>query len=92
MVTMRGAADNVRMTYSPADDVQMTCRRHMLSTNRNLQRSLTLVSSAHRPHIIHMSSACHLPRDFNPKIFPVKEQRTALIKIDHEFSTFLHLI
>ena len=58
---------------------------HMSSTSQNLQRSLAVVSSARHPYVICMSYACSSARrppwDFNPKIFPVKEQRTALLKM-----------
>ena len=61
-------ADNMRMTYMPADNVQMMSGWHMSSTSQNLQQSLTLVSSAHR---LHETSV--------PRLFSVKEQRTALL-------------
>ena len=46
-----------------ADDIHACgrcSRRHMSSASRNLQRSLTLMSSARRLHIVCMSSARHL--------------------------------
>ena len=78
----------LRMMCGWCTHLQMMCRQHsglhMSSASWNLQWSLILVSSAHHPHIVHASSAHHLPRDFNPKIFPVKEQRTALLKTNKE--------
>ena len=62
-----------------ADDMQMMSGRHMSSATRNLQRSLTLMSSACRPCIIHTSSARH--ETSVPRLFQVKQQRTALLKI-----------
>ena len=75
---MRSSADDVRMTYVPADDmrttyppvddVQMMFWMMFWMTyvirQPNLQRNLTLVSSAHR-----------LQETSVPRQFPVKEQR-----------------
>ena len=44
------------------------------------------MSSTCHPCVIHTSSARRPPRDFNPKIFPVKEQRTALLKIQKSYT------
>ena len=79
MLTMRSSADdvwmtyvpadNVRMMYSPADDMQMMFRMTYVICQRNLQRNLTLMSSARHPHEIS-----------TPKIFPLKEQTALLMK------------
>ena len=50
----------------------------------NLQQSLTLMSSAHHPHIVHTSSTHHLHETSVAKLFQVKQQRTALLKIGKE--------
>ena len=83
-------ADNMRMTYMPADDMQMTYlpadnvrMTYVICQPKSPTKSRSCVvrtSSAHRPHVVCASSARRPPRDFNPKIFPVKEQRTALLK------------
>ena len=65
--------------------LRTTCRRrsgrHMSSASRNLQWSLTLVSSARRLHVVRTSSARHLHvvrREIStPKIFPFKEQNSS---------------
>ena len=85
-------ADDIPACRRRADDVQMTSGRRMSSATRNLQRSLTLVSSAHRPRVIRPSSACRLPvvctssarrthETSVPRLFQVKQQRTALLKM-----------
>ena len=61
----------------PADDVRMMSGWCMSSATQNLQQSLTLVSSAHRPHIVRASST----RDFSSQTIQVKHQRTALLKM-----------
>ena len=43
--------------------VWMTCGWHMSSASEISLKNLTLMSSAHHPHIVRMSSS----RDFNPK-------------------------
>ena len=73
--------DNMRMTYPPADDMWMTSRRHISSASPNLQQSLTLMLSACCLHIIHMSSTRHTHETSVPRLFQVKQQRTALLKI-----------
>ena len=63
-----------------ADDVWMTyviC--HLKSPTKSHSRVIR-TSSARRLHVIRTSSARHPPQDFNPEIFPVKEQRAALLK------------
>ena len=55
----------------------------------NLTRSLTLVSSACRPHVVCMSSA-HRPHEISTgNIFPLKEQTVLLIK-SKKGANFLH--
>ena len=56
----RWCADDVHTCRWHADNMQTMSGWHMLSASRNLQRSLTLVSSAHCPHVIHTSSAHRL--------------------------------
>ena len=101
---MRSAADNMRMTYPPADDMQMTYPPadirtmsgwHMSSASPNLQRSLTLVSSAHRHIVLHVVRVIHrLHRTHEtsvPRLFQVKQQRTALLHTDRRSSLHPHL-
>ena len=85
MQMMYMPADDMWMTYLPADDVRMMFRmtyviRQPKSPTKSRSRVIC-TSSVHRPLVVHMSSARHPLRDFNPKIFPVKEQRTALLKM-----------
>ena len=70
------------MSGSPTCLRTMWCGRRMSSATRNLQRSLTLVSSAHRPRIVRTSSAHRPPVTHEtsvPRLFQVKQQRTALL-------------
>ena len=86
-------ADDVQMTYMPADDVQMMYPSvddvqtmfwmTYVICQPNLQQNLTLVSSAHHPHIVRTSSARHPHEISTPKIFPLKEQ-TALLKTERK--------
>ena len=105
MLTMRSGVDDwqtmcgwrvhVWMTCRWRTRLRMTCGWHldnMSSASPNLQRSLTLVSSARHPHIVRMSSA-HCPHVIRtsstrrthetsvPRLFQVKQQRAALLKI-----------
>ena len=85
------SADDVRMTYMPADDVwmmypptdnvRMTYVIRQLKSPMKSHSRVIHTSSASHPHIVRTLSACRPLQDFNPKIFPVKEQRTALLKI-----------
>ena len=74
-------ADDIPACGRCADDMRMTCRRRMSSATWNLQRSLTLVLSAHRPRVICTSSARRTHETSVPRLFQVKQQRTALLKI-----------
>ena len=74
-------ADDVWMTYPPADDMQMMCRWCPDNICHPPAEISNEVSLSCHPHVVRASSARRPPRDFNPKIFPVKEQRTALLKI-----------
>ena len=47
------------------------------------------VSLSCRPHVVRVSSALRPPRDFNPEIFRVKEQRAALLKIKNSTCWFV---
>ena len=74
----------LRTTYMPADDVHTCGRRtgrHMSSATWNLQRSLTLVSSARRPCVVCTSSTRRLHETSVSRLFRVKQQRTALLKM-----------
>ena len=83
---MCACADDMQMMYPPADNMRMTSRQHMSSTSPNLQWSLTLVSSACHPCIVHMSSMHRRHETSVPRLFQVKQQRTALLKTKSRFS------
>ena len=85
-------ADNMQMTYLPADDVRTTCGRRMSSATWNLQRSLTLVSSARRPRVVCTSSARRTHETSVPRLFQVKQQRTALLNILSQSVLLLRLL
>ena len=73
--------DDIPACERCADDVRTTyVIRHLKSPTKSHSR-VVRTSSARRLHVIRTSSARHPPRDFNPAIFPVKEQRAALLKM-----------
>ena len=86
MLTMRNAADDVQMMYTPADDVQMMyppvddvpddvpdyiCHPPAKSPMKSHSRVVHILSAC-RPNIICMSSACHLHETSVPRLFQVK--------------------
>ena len=81
------------MTYLPANDVQMTCGRraddirmtyvicHLKSPTKSHSR-VVHTSSSRRPHVVCMSSAHRTHETSVPRLFQVKQQRTALLKMN----------
>ena len=95
MVTMRSAADDMWMTYPPADDMQMTYppaddmqmddvwTTYVIRQPKSPMKSHSCVvhtSSTCRLHVIHTSSARRTHETSVPRLFQVKQQRTALLK------------
>ena len=76
---MRSSADDVRMTYTPADNMQM-----MYSPADDVWMTYVIwqPKSPMKSHsrVICTSSACHLHETSVPRLFQVKQQRTALLK------------
>ena len=91
----RQCADDIHACRWRADNIP-TCGwcsgRHMSSASRNLQWSLTLVSSAHCPCVICMSSAHRLHETSVPRLFQVKQQRTALLKTQVKYKILWDLV
>ena len=100
---MCACADNMQMTYMPADDMWMTCRWHPddichpppeISNEVSLSCRLHVIhaSSAHHLHVVCMSSARRTHETSVPRLFQVKQQRTALLKMNKPpFEYFRHL-
>ena len=75
----RRCADDVCVCGRRADDVRTTYVIRQLKSPTKSHSRVVRMSSARRPHVIRASSARRPPRDFNREIFPVKEQRAALL-------------
>ena len=79
------------MTYLPANDVRTMCGRHAddvrttyvirhLKSPTKSHSRVVRTSSAHRPRIVCTSSARRTHETSVPRLFQVKQQRTALLK------------
>ena len=75
VVRQHGMTSSAHVVRQHADDVQTT----YIIYRWNFPPNLTLVSSAHRLHVVHMSSAW----DFQPqKYFQLNNTATALLKME----------
>ena len=96
-MTMRSAADNMWMMYPPADDMWMMYLpaddvwmtyviRQPKSPTKSHSRVICM-SFMHRPHVVRASSARRMHETSVPRLFQVKQQRTALLKIQADTCT-----
>ena len=88
-MTCRRCADDVCMCGRCADDVRTTYVIRQLKSPTKSRSRVVCTSSARRPHVVRASSARRPPRDFNPEIFRVKEQRAALLKSKRSLCAFI---
>ena len=75
------SADDVPTCGRCADDVQMTYVIHQPKSPMKSHSRVIRTSSAHHPHVICTSSTCHTHKTSVPRLFQVKQQRTALLKM-----------
>ena len=84
MVTMRSAADDMWMMYPSADVMRMmypACRQRADDICHPPAQISNEVSLSCHPHIVRTSSAHRTHETSVPRLFQVKQQRTALLKI-----------
>ena len=101
MLTLRNSADDMWMTYVPADDVRMTylpvddvlddiptCGRHAddIWTTYVIHQPKSPTKS--HSHVVRMSSTHRTHETSVPRLFQVKQQRTALLKMKHDDQFF----
>ena len=80
-MTMRSVADDMQMTYPPADDMQMTYPPADDMQMTYVIRQPKSPTKSHS-HVICALSARRTHETSVPRLFQVKQQRTALLKMN----------